>query len=132
MKMKALAFAAIISTGGGSSSMAEQLTCQLTMWKGSKDQEASISWTGTSFIADMKNLNVKVSGGGMATQGWVPTLAKRNSKFTTLSFNDLATEENRSKKHQAQFDFRLYKTGKCSVYVKVGRFEPIVAEGRIK
>jgi len=132
MKTIALALAVITSMGVATQLKAEQITCQLTDWKGSEDLEASISWTGTSFIADMNNINIKTSGSGFDSLGWVSARAKRNSKFITFSFKDLATSGDSSKNHQAQFDYRIYKTGKCSVYVKVGQFAPIVASGRVK
>lgn len=134
MKFKATLLVLISAMGIGTQALAEQITCALTDWKGARSQsdEIAISWTGTRFVVNMNNNKIRVSGGGIESLGWVATSAKRNNSFTTFTYKDTATEKDKSKRQKAQFDFRMYKSGKCSVYVKIGQYNPMIAEGRVK
>ena len=116
---------AVMVTIAGSSAYAQVTTCELTDWKGARDQEITIAWTGTSYTVDAKTNTINSVNGPQATK------AKRTQKFTTYKFTTNTTSEGSPAGVRTTYSYRIYNTGKCTIRVERAGFWPMDASGRV-
>ena len=112
---------------------AKDYTCVFSSWKGATDEDASISWVGTSFIASYQDNS---SSGKIKkvfpneSTGWIATKAIHTKKFTTLKYQTKRWDDKSRIEHMRRFSFRIYNNGKCQATVSTNGFTPVIAEGR--
>ena len=113
-------------------SFSKDYTCVFSSWKGATDEDASISWVGTSFIASYQ---ANSSSGKIKkvfpneSTGWIATKAIHTKKFTTLKYQ-LKEVDVKGKNLQRTYGFRIYKNGKCHATVSSTGLRPVIADGR--
>mgnify|MGYP001074444506 CR=1 FL=1 len=114
-------------------SFAKDYTCVFSSWKGATDEDASISWVGTSFIASYQ---ANSSSGKIKkvfpkeSTGWIAAKALHTKKFTTLKYQSKRWDDKSRVEHMRRFSFRIYNNGKCQATVATNGFTPVIASGR--
>ena len=116
-------------------SFSKENNCIFNSQKGATDEDASISWVGTSFIA---NFETNSSSGKIKKvfpnerTGWIATKAIQTKKFTTLKYQTKQWDDKSRVEHMRSFGFRIYNNGKCNATVSTTGFTPVIANGRWK
>lgn len=114
----------------GSTASAQVQRCKFHRWIGATNEDATISWIGTGFEADMKNSRIRKIFYSKKSK-WIKVDVKSTSKFTSYNYNSKGKDENR-KESEMRYGYRVYKNGKCKAHVTIIGFAPMNATGRVE
>ena len=109
---------------------AKSVTCEFTSWKGATDEDATISWIGTGFIADeKKGTIIKVWPDGKSDPIGVEVVPI--DKFTSFNYTQ-REEDNEGSKFSVRYGYRIYKNGKCDASLTPQGYTAMFGYGRVK